>query len=138
MLGVVVGAGVIFYTHHLIASGELTPGAFTATLLALVRLYDPLRKLTQTYQAYQQVIVSAGRLFALLDESSPVTDAPTALTTATFQQTLALTDVVFTYPETARPALDGVTFNIRRGNCRAGRAERRREKYGLCPAPALL
>ena len=115
VLGVVVGAGVIFYTHHLIASGELTPGAFTATLLALVRLYDPLRKLTQTYQAYQQVIVSAGRLFALLDESSPVTDAPTALTTATFQQTLALTDVVFTYPETARPALDGVTFNIRRG-----------------------
>ncbi|AEP12172.1 ABC transporter ATP-binding protein [Chloracidobacterium thermophilum] len=115
VLGVVVGAGVIFYTHHLIASGELTPGAFTATLLALVRLYDPLRKLTQTYQAYQQVIVSAGRLFALLDESSPVTEAPTALTTATFQQTLALTDVAFTYPGTARPALDGVTFTIRRG-----------------------
>ncbi len=115
VLGVMVGAGVVFYTHHLIASGELTPGAFTATLLALVRLYDPLRKLTQTYQAYQQVVVSAGRLFALLDESSPVSDVPTALTTATFQQTLALNDVAFTYPGGTRPALDGVTFTIRRG-----------------------
>jgi subfamily B ATP-binding cassette protein MsbA len=115
VLGVAVGAGVIFYTHRLIASGELTPGAFAATLLALVRLYDPLRKLTQTYQAYQQVLVSAGRLFALLDEPSPVADAPAALTTATFRHALALTDVVFTYPGATRPALDGVTFTVRQG-----------------------
>ncbi|MGQ9897650.1 MAG: ABC transporter ATP-binding protein [Acidobacteriota bacterium] len=115
VLGVVVGAGVIFYTHRLIASGELTPGAFTATLLALVRLYDPLRKLTQTYQAYQQVVVSAHRLFVLLDESSPAIEAPTVLTTATFHRTLMLTDVQFTYPGATRPALDGVTFTIHRG-----------------------
>lgn len=115
LLGVGVGAGVIFYTHHLIASSELTPGAFTATLLALVRLYDPLRKLTQTYHAYQQVLASAQRLFVLLDESAVVADPPTARTHADFRQTLALTNVSFTYPGGTRPALDGVTFTIHRG-----------------------
>ncbi|MCS7080073.1 MAG: ABC transporter transmembrane domain-containing protein [Chloracidobacterium sp.] len=115
LLGVAVGAGVIFYTHQLIAAGELTAGTFTATLLALVRLYDPIRKLTQTYHAYQQALVSAGRLFALLDEPATVADAPNALTKATFHQTLTFTDVGFTYPQATTPALDGVTFTVRRG-----------------------
>ncbi len=115
LLGVVVGAGVIFYTHHLITAGELTAGTFTATLLALVRLYDPIRKLTQTYHAYQQVLVSAGRLFALLDEPVQVADAPHALTKVTFQQTLTFTEVSFTYPQATTPALDRVTFTVRRG-----------------------
>lgn len=115
LLGVAIGAGVIFYTQRLIAAGELTAGTFTATLLALVRLYDPIRKLTQTYHAYQQVLVSAGRLFALLDEPAAVADAPDALTQATFHEALTFTDVRFTYPQGATPALDGVTFTVRRG-----------------------
>ncbi|MFQ3582111.1 MAG: ABC transporter ATP-binding protein [Chloracidobacterium sp.] len=115
ILGVMVGAGVIFYTHRLIATGELTAGAFTATLLALVRLYDPIRKLTQTYHAYQQVTASANRLFALLDEPPTVTDAPDARGTAAFHETLAFQHVSFTYPQTATPALESVTFTVRRG-----------------------
>ncbi|OYT73156.1 MAG: hypothetical protein CFK52_02495 [Chloracidobacterium sp. CP2_5A] len=113
--GITAGAGVIFYTHRLIAAGELTAGTFTATLVALVRLYDPIRKLTQTYHAYQQVLASAGRLFALLDEPAAVADAPNAMPRATFHETLTFADVRFTYPQGATPALDGVTFAVRRG-----------------------
>ncbi len=115
ILGMAAGAGVILYTRRLIAAGELTAGAFAATLLALARLYDPIRKLTQTYHAYQQALASASRLFALLDEPPAIADAPDALASAAFRETLAFTNARFTYPQGATPALDGVTFAARRG-----------------------
>lgn len=115
ILGVLIGAAVIGYTRHLIATGEMTVGTFTATLLALVRLYDPVRKLTQTWAAYNQVAASAGRVFELLDEHAEVADRPGAVELKGFEKELVFEKVRFAYTSADRPALADVDLTVEKG-----------------------
>ncbi len=115
IIGVLIGAAVIAYTRHLIATGQMTVGTFTATLLALVRLYDPVRKLTQTWAAYNQVAASAGRVFELLDEHAEVANRPDAIQLTTFERDIVFENVRFAYTTADRAALAGVNLKIEKG-----------------------
>jgi subfamily B ATP-binding cassette protein MsbA len=115
VIGVGAGAVVILYTRHLIEIGEMTVGSFATSLFALLRLYDPVRKLSQTYNSYNQVAAAAGRIFALLDERVEATDRPNAQPLREFSREIAFSDVRFTYPDASSAALNGANFVVTKG-----------------------
>ena len=63
-LGIV---SVMAYGGARVIQGETTPGAFFSFAAACMMLYGPLRALTQTNAILQQVLVSARRIFEVMD-----------------------------------------------------------------------
>lgn len=115
LMGVGIGALVILYTQHLVQTGQITVGGVTATLAALFQLYDPVRKLSQTHNAYSQVAAAAARVFALLDEHTEIVDSPKAVELGQFSEKIEFSQVSFTYPGASTPALQGVSLTIEKG-----------------------
>ncbi|MBX7218873.1 MAG: ATP-binding cassette domain-containing protein [Blastocatellia bacterium] len=115
LMGIAIGALVIFYTQHLVASGQITVGGITATLAALFQLYDPVRKLSQTHNAYSQVAAAAARVFGLLDEHTEIADPPQAVPFQSFASRIEFQNVTFTYPGAANPALTNINLTIEKG-----------------------
>jgi ABC-type multidrug transport system fused ATPase/permease subunit len=67
-----VGAGMII-------NGHLSLGTLVAFLSYIVSFYDPLRRLTDVDNTFQQAIAAADRIFELLDEMPDIQDAPDAI-----------------------------------------------------------
>jgi subfamily B ATP-binding cassette protein MsbA len=119
LVGFLLLATLIFLAQHLISKGSLTLGSFTALLAALFKLYDPMRKLSQTHNAYQQIFAASTRVFALLDEHTETLDHPKAQPLVGFQQALEFSAVSFRYLSSDRPttsfALRDINLVITKG-----------------------
>lgn len=115
LVGFLLLAILILFAQHLIAQGHLTVGSFTGLLAALFKLYDPMRKLSQTQNTYQQIFASSTRVFALLDEHREIVDPPNADTVKSFNSGIELKNVSFSYNQSTRPALRQVDLKIEKG-----------------------
>lgn len=71
---------VLWYSGVLIRGGapDVTVGQVTAFILYLNRFFMPIRDLSQVYNVFQAAIVSAERVFEVLDRVPEVQDAPDA------------------------------------------------------------
>lgn len=106
----VIGAGV-----WEISRGQLTAGGVLAFTAYLGYLYPPLRDLGSLTITANAAIASSGRITELLDAQPTVTDLPHARVVHHVTGDLELDHVSYTYPGAARPALDEVSFSVRRG-----------------------
>ena len=114
-VGFLLLAGLILFVQSLIAQGGFSVGSFTALLVALAKLYDPMRKLSQTQNTYQQIFAASTRVFAILDEHTEIVDKPNAKQLTTFQHRIELCDVSFYYPKSETAALDKINLTIEKG-----------------------
>ncbi|HYF78059.1 MAG TPA: ABC transporter ATP-binding protein, partial [Symbiobacteriaceae bacterium] len=71
---------VLWYSGTLIRGGapDVTVGQVTAFILYLNRFFMPIRDLSQVYNVFQAAIVSAERVFEVLDNVPEVQDTPDA------------------------------------------------------------
>lgn len=60
-------AGVISYASHQVSDDGLTPGAFLATLAAMVGLLNPIKRLTRLNESLQRGLAGAESVFQLID-----------------------------------------------------------------------
>jgi ATP-binding cassette subfamily B multidrug efflux pump len=107
LLILATGAGAI-------ADGELSVGDFVAMVLYVERLVFPTALLGFTITAYQRGEVSIDRVEAILNSQPKIVDAPTVepLPQEAIKGQLEARNLVFTYPDTQAPTLDGVSFTI--------------------------
>ncbi len=108
-------AGVLWYGGTSVASGRTTPGALMSFLAAVLMMYEPVKRLSRANNEIQQGLAAAERIFAVLDAPIEVRDAPDAREAPPFREAIELVDVSVVYPSAARPALDGVSLAIRKG-----------------------
>src|SRR6185295_14782140 len=71
--------GALSYGSHAIASGRLTPGAFTSFLAALFAMYTPVKRLSRVNATLQGALAAGTRIFDVLDTHQEVREAPGAL-----------------------------------------------------------
>lgn len=114
-VGFLLLAMLILFVQNLIAQGNFSVGNFTALLVALAKLYDPMRKLSQTQNTYQQIFAASTRVFAILDEHTEIVDKPNAKELTTFQYQIELCDVSFYYPKSEQAALEKINLTIKKG-----------------------
>lgn len=91
-----------------IGSG-LTTGDVAAFVLLLQRFFNPLRDLSMVYNVIQAAVVSAERVFELLDHAPDLTDAPGAAPLPPVQGAVRFEEVTFGYTED-QPVLTGVSL----------------------------
>jgi ABC-type multidrug transport system fused ATPase/permease subunit len=107
---------VIGYGTLKLADGEITLGGLLIFMTYLAGLYRPVRGLTRLGNTYASAAAGAERIVELLDEAPGVPEHPTPVPLDRARGEVAFRGVTFTYPGAARPALDGVTLELRPGS----------------------
>ncbi|WP_176736637.1 ABC transporter ATP-binding protein [Oligoflexus tunisiensis] len=111
-----LGAGLVLYVGtHAVLRGTLSLGHLILVMGYLIQLYKPLETLAKKTANLQSAMVSAQRIFAILD----LKPDPLYLTGVTekqaFQGEIELQDLHFRYADRL-PTLDGLNLRIPAGN----------------------
>ena len=112
-IGYLVFAPFLLYINWQIASG-VSLGAFVAFVVALFKLYEPLRKLSRMHLHFQQAFACASRIFELLQLPPEIQDRPGAADLTPFRRKLRFQDVNFSFGEDV-PVLTSINLTIRQG-----------------------
>lgn len=110
-----ITAGVIAYAGWRSQTGGMNVGAFVAFIGALGLASQSLRQLANLQTVMAEGLSAARRLFAALDVEPEVRERRGAQPLRIHDATIRFDDVGFTYSAENRPALQGVNFEVRRG-----------------------
>ncbi len=115
-VGIIAVAGLLIYAHGAISAKHMTPGAFAAFVVAMFKIYDPIRRLSRLQHDLQQGLTSAARIFKIMDEQVEMRDKPDAIKLESFSRQLEFRDVYFRYGSGFDlPALEDISFKVRAG-----------------------
>ncbi|HEX4595146.1 MAG TPA: ABC transporter ATP-binding protein [Bryobacteraceae bacterium] len=90
--------GLLSYARLEIRSGVLTAGEFTSFVIALLMLYEPVKRLTGIHNIFQQALGASQKVFEYLDDEKQIRDKPGAARLPRFQHAVLLDHVSFRYP----------------------------------------
>jgi len=91
------GAAVLGIGAWMVIGGQLSLGTLVAFMSYIVSFYDPVRRLTEVDNMFQQAIAAGERIFELLDEVPEIQDAPEAVALDGVRGDVAFEDVHFRY-----------------------------------------
>ncbi|HEV2496050.1 MAG TPA: ABC transporter ATP-binding protein [Terriglobia bacterium] len=114
LLGAITIAGLLLYARNQILHHAQTTGGFVAFLYALLKMYEPIKRLTGVNNAFQQAVGASEQVFKYLDVRSEIQDAPNAVVLAPFSKEIVFDDVEFDY-EPGIPLLRDVNLRIAKG-----------------------
>ena len=111
---VIISAGAI-----LAARGAVELPDLIAFMLLSRMLMDPVKKLTNFYEMYQQGVAAFGRFVDILEVEPDVVDRPGAVAHPTVRGDIELRDVSFRYAASKDWVLEGVSLRIPDGSTAA-------------------
>ena len=113
-----IGIAVVFYFGiQMIQAGELTGGAFIATLMLMALILKPLKDLNSVNAMLQKGIAAADSIFTILDmakEHNPGTQLVKPL-----EKGIHVDISSFTYPEANSPAMSNISCHFAKGQTTA-------------------
>ena len=114
VLGAMTIAGLLLYERNEILHHAQTTGGFVAFLYALIKSYEPVKRLTGVNNAYQQALGASEKVFHYLDSKTEMTEKPDAADLPPFRDAIVFEDVDFDY-ENGVPLLRGINLRIAKG-----------------------
>lgn len=111
-IGVLVVAAFVVYARATIDSGRMSVGAFLAFILAMVKLYDSIRRMSGINNSFQQAFGASARIVEILGLDTEHDAGQQSL--ARFSRAIEFRSVRFGYTPDAH-VLDGVSFHVGRG-----------------------
>ena len=91
-----------------------TTGGFVAFLYALIKTYEPIKRLTGVHNAAAQAVGASEQVFHYLDLHPDIHDEPGATTLPPFESHIEFQNVDFDYEESL-PLLRNIDLRIRKG-----------------------
>jgi subfamily B ATP-binding cassette protein MsbA len=115
-LGAVAIALLLLYGRQRILHGD-TAGTFITFLIAVIALYDPVRKMPIYYNAFQQAVGASEEIFKFIDAQDEVLERKKAITLKGFGGLIEFRDARFGYERDGicKEILHGVSLTVRRG-----------------------
>ncbi|HEY63871.1 MAG TPA: ABC transporter ATP-binding protein [Caldilineae bacterium] len=108
------GIAVLGVGARMVVNGQLTLGTLIAFLSYILSFYEPLRRLTEIDNTFQQAIAAAERIFELLDETPEIQDAPDAIELDEVRGEVVFDDVHFRYGD-GDEVLHDISFRMAPG-----------------------
>src|SRR5438128_1600745 len=99
--------------HHI-----FTAGTFLAFIVAVFKLYDPVRKFALFYNNFQQALGASSELFKFMDTEDDVRENPGAKPLPAFATSIRFQDVYFSYAgdgDGAREILRDINLEVKAG-----------------------
>lgn len=115
-LGAVAIALLLFYGRQRILHGD-TAGAFITFLIAVIALYDPVRKMPTYYNSFQQAVGASEEIFRYIDAVDEVQEKRGALALKSFEGRIEFRNVRFGYDRDGHSTevLHDVSLEVNRG-----------------------
>jgi subfamily B ATP-binding cassette protein MsbA len=114
VLGAITVAGLLLYARNEILHHAQTTGGFVVFLYALIKTYEPVKRLTGVHNAAAQAVGASEQVFHYLDLHPDIHDEPGAITLPPFERQIEFQGVDFDYEE-ALPLLRNIDLRIRKG-----------------------
>lgn len=115
-LGALTIVGLLTYARTQIKGGDMTPGEFTSFVVALLLLYEPVKRLTGIHNIFQQAIGASQRVFEYIDRPQKIVEKPGAHKVKEFHNSILFDNVTFRYPNAPNGfGIDGLSLEVKRG-----------------------
>lgn len=117
IFGAVALALLIYLGREYIKRGIFSEGIFIAFVVAVFKLYEPVRKFGIFNNNFQQALGASQQVFTFLDHHDEVREKPGATKLSTFQRSIQFNNVGFTYSTTddERPVLRNINLEVTPG-----------------------
>ncbi len=117
LIGAVAIALLLLLGRNAIDKRLMTEGAFFAFIVALFKLYDPVRRFATYYNSFQQAAGASQAIFDFMDDQDDVVEKKHPYHLKGFHQSIRLENVVFGYSESEDDSqvLHGINLEIPRG-----------------------
>ncbi len=100
---------------YYVLRGQISVGTLVAFLGYIGGLFGPVQGLSGIYQTVQKATVSLDEVFRILDVQEHLGDAPDAIEVKKVRGEIEFLDVKFTYEQSDRPILNGLSLNVAAG-----------------------
>jgi len=106
---------VLWYGTAAVLTGARSPGTFAAFIGAMLIIYRPFKRIAGTNNSIQQGLVSAERVFAIIDHPPEIYDAPGALELKHGPHSIEFRKVNFRYDPNGEWVLRNINMKIGAG-----------------------
>ncbi len=107
---------MLTYARLEIKAGQMTTGQFTSFVIALLMLYEPVKRLTGIHNIFQQALGASQKVFEYLDGEQQVKERPNAAKLGRFEKAILFDNVVFRYPSVPDGfMLDRIQLEVKAG-----------------------
>jgi subfamily B ATP-binding cassette protein MsbA len=114
--GALTIVGLLTYARLQIKSGEMTTGEFTSFVIALLMLYEPVKRLTGIHNIFQQALGASQKVFEYLAREQGIKERPGAVKLANFEKSIRFDNVGFHYPSAPNGFhLSGLNLEVKAG-----------------------
>jgi subfamily B ATP-binding cassette protein MsbA len=95
----------------------MKPEIFVAFIIAVFKLYDPVRKFALFYNNFQQALGASSEIFKFMDVQDEVQEKRGAVHLPPFSKSVVFQDISFSYQteETTREVLHDISLEVRAG-----------------------
>ncbi len=116
-IGSVAIALLLWIGRTEIQHGRMTAEVFITFIIALFKLYDPVRRFASYYNNFQQAMGASASIFAFFDVKDDVIERPRAAVLPRFRDSIRFEDVGFSYSNAdgEQQVLDHVDLEVRAG-----------------------
>ncbi len=115
MIGAVGIATVIWVAGYQVLHNQMTLGALTSFIIALLLLYSPLKNIGRINGVVQPALAAAGRVFEVLDQEPEMQDSPTAVELESQPHSIEFDRVYYQYPTSSNMVLKDINLKISSG-----------------------
>ncbi len=114
--GAITIVALVAYARTEIKHGAMSPGQFISFVIALLMLYEPVKRLTGIHNIFQQALGASQRVFEYLAKDQHVKEKPNAIRLPRFEKSVVFDGVGFHYPSAPDGfRLEGVQLEVKRG-----------------------
>lgn len=114
--GALTIVGLITYARLEIKASQMTTGEFTSFVIALLMLYEPVKRLTGIHNIFEQALGASQKVFEYLDREQGIRERPNAQRLVRFQHSIRLENAGFHYPSAPDGfGLDDVNLEVKAG-----------------------
>jgi subfamily B ATP-binding cassette protein MsbA len=111
---------LVGYARKQIKLGTMTPGEFISFVIALLMLYEPVKRLAGIHNIFQQALGASQRVFEYLDRDAQIKEKPNAVKLARFEKSILFDGASFHYPSAPEGfRLDEIRLDVKHGEIAA-------------------
>lgn len=116
VFGAITIVALLGYARSRILENTMSAGEFTSFVIALLMLYEPVKRLTGIHNIFQQALGASQKVFEYLAAPEEIQDAPDAKVLPPFQQSIRFEALRFAYGSApGQEVLRGLDFEVRAG-----------------------
>jgi len=114
--GALTIVGLLTYAREQIKAQAMTAGEFSSFVIALLMLYEPVKRLTGIHQIFEQAAGASQKVFEYLDREESIAEAAGATAVTGIRERIRFEGVRFEYPNAPEnTVLAGVDLTVKAG-----------------------